>query len=228
MPLPLEFESDAQLHVAAVDGIQRPRTRGVIGHRVRSSDVRVTRRAGLPVVDPVSTWCQLGELLELDDLIAVGDYIVSGRPTSSGREPALAALSDLHGAVMRRAGRRGVKRVESALTQIRTGVDSRRETILRLLLLRADLPEPAINRRAYADDGTYLGKPDLSYPELKIAFEYEGDGHRTDARQFRRDIARHERFEDACWRVFRVTARDLYQDCENFISRVRRAIAQRS
>jgi len=43
---------------------------------------------------------------------------------------------------------------------------------------------------------------------VKIALEYEGDHHRTDRRQFRRDIRRFEALADMGWLTIRVTAED--------------------
>ncbi|WP_147375385.1 hypothetical protein [Jiangella rhizosphaerae] len=37
------------------------------------------------------------------------------------------------------------------------------------------------------ETGAWLARPDLSYPHLKIAIEYDGDHHRTDQRQWRHD-----------------------------------------
>ena len=43
-----------------------------------------------------------------------------------------------------------------------------------------------------------------------MIFEYEGDGHRTDRDQWLDDIDRRELFEDAGFRVVRVTTRDVF------------------
>lgn len=226
MPLPRALEEAPALHVSVFDG-NRPRGRGIAGHRLCPGDVKVRKHEGFPVSDVVSTWCQLASELGVDDLIAVGDFIVSGRVTGGGREPPLATLEELAHGTRRWIGRRGARRLAEAIGFVRTGVDSRPETHLRMLLVRAGLPEPAINLAAFDKGGRRLGRPDLSYPRLLIAFEYEGDYHRTDADTFRYDIFRHELFEDEGWRVFRVTSHDLYVDPDGFLRRVRRAIAER-
>ncbi len=61
--------------------------------------------------------------------------------------------------------------------------------------------------------------------EWRIAIEYDGDHHRTDERQFARDIARVERLEAADWIVIRVTAKDKPADV---LRRIRAAIARRA
>ena len=65
------------------------------------------------------------------------------------------------------------------------------------------------------------------YPEWRVVLEYEGDGHRTDQRQWRRDIARREKFESADWRVIHVHRDDVLAEPEAFIARVCRILAQR-
>ncbi len=62
---------------------------------------------------------------------------------------------------------------------------------------------------------------------LRIAIEYEGDVHRLDRDTFRDDIDRRERFEDAGWRVIRVTAEHL-QRPHALVERIRSALAARA
>ncbi|HEX6956225.1 MAG TPA: DUF559 domain-containing protein [Agromyces sp.] len=75
-------------------------------------------------------------------------------------------------------------------------------------------------------DGTLVLHPDLADPELRIAIEYEGSRHREPGR-WERDIERRELFEDAGWRVIRVTAAAL-ADPTALVARVRRIIAART
>jgi very-short-patch-repair endonuclease len=68
---------------------------------------------------------------------------------------------------------------------------------------------------------------DLAYPLLRIAIEFEGDQHRTDPRQWQRDIEKHERLADLGWRVIRVSREHVFADPESIVRRVRGAIAAR-
>jgi very-short-patch-repair endonuclease len=97
---------------------------------------------------------------------------------------------------------------------------------VRLVIVRSGLPEPTVGHTVIDTDGYFVGTPDLAYIPERIAIEYEGDGHRTDARVFRDDIARRELFEIAGWRVLRVTSDDL-RDTVHLVERVRRLLAQR-
>jgi very-short-patch-repair endonuclease len=99
------------------------------------------------------------------------------------------------------------------------------ETLLRLLLIRSGLPEPDVNPPMLIAGKTL--HPDLAYPQWRVVLEYEGDGHRTDPRQWRRDITRREAFEDAGYRVIRVHSEDVLAEPAAFLSRVCRILAQR-
>lgn len=202
MPLPGRARQPLGLHVSAPPGAPAPRGRGVIGHRGDAATSHTLLVNGLRVLPPEIVWCQLATALSWGQLVAAGDYLVSGtRPISTAQL--------LTTAVAHWSPRRGVSALRLALPALRVGVDSPKETELRLLLMSWGMPEPLVNRRYYDDLGRYLGRADLSWPELRIVFEYEGDHHRTNRETFRHDLSRRERFESAGWSVVRVTDRDL-------------------
>ena len=49
----------------------------------------------------------------------------------------------------------------------------------------------------------------MGWEDIKVAVEYEGDHHRTDRRQFNRDIARVDALTELGWIVVRVTVEDV-------------------
>ncbi len=110
---------------------------------------------------------------------------------------------------------------------MRIGPASRPESLLRLVIVAAGLPEPVIAPPVEVAGGRLTLHPDLAYPELRIAIEYEGDGHR-EARRWERDIERRELLEDAGWRIIRVTHRALVGDPDVVVERIRRARSARS
>lgn len=226
IPLPPRFLFDLSVHVAVNEEHQPPRVDEVVGHSLAGVEAHFREHDGFTVTDPVSTWCQLGPLLSVYDLVAAGDYLVSGRVVEGGREPALATLEQLREGIRRYAGKRGVKKLRAAIELVRTGVDSRPESWLRLLLIDDGLPEPVINVPIFDELGNRLGKPDLAYPWARMVFDYEGDGHRVSQKQFRSDITRRETFEAARWRYLRVSSDDVFTAPTPFIARVRTIIAQ--
>lgn len=216
---PLPYSRDTRLHVTSVGTGDRMRRPGVVGHRAAA--LPRTLHLGLPIVEPARVWVQLATVLTHDDLVAVGDYFVT--PQRRSHTPAITSLDGLGAAVPERA--RSSARARRALADVRVGAESRMESRLRLLLTRAGLPEPLINPAVRIGD-TAL-HPDLLYPQWRVVLEYEGDGHRTDARQWRRDIWRREVFESGGWRVIRVHRDDLLTEPEAFLARVCRVLAQR-
>ena len=110
---------------------------------------------------------------------------------------------------------------------MRIGAASRPETLLRLVIVAAGLPEPVIAAPVEVAGGRLTLHPDLAYPDLRIAIEYEGDGHR-EARRWERDIERRELLEDAGWRVIRITHRALVGDPDAVVERIHRARRTRS
>jgi len=102
------------------------------------------------------------------------------------------------------------------------------ESRARWLLVDAGLPCPAVNVAARDYLGHFLTLPDLSYPDLKIAIEYDGDIHRTDKATWRRDIRRRQALEAAGWRVITCTADDVLRNPERLVAWVRAAIRDRT
>jgi len=211
-------------HVSVAFPRTPPRGEGVIGHSLR----RVSRvvEFGLPASDPAFAWCEAAALLSTDQLIATGDALLTGRRVDGTREPGVTSLDELEAAARLHAGSPGIRKLARALSLVRAGVDSPRETFTRLLLLRGGLPEPAVDVPIEVAGGLVLHS-DLGYPELRIAIEYDGDGHRTSRQQWQRDVERYELMREAGWTVIRVTAETLDRDPQRLVARVRVAIESR-
>lgn len=227
MPLPPWLERDRTLHVSTLRSVCRPRMEGVVGHRLSAAGISTRLSDGFVVADPVTVWLQLATVLEVDDLIAVGDYLLSGRRTDFGREPALTTIEEIVARAARFMNRRGARTVADAIGELRTGVDSRPESRVRMLLIRAGLPEPLINDVTFDRNGKKLGTPDLKYVWARTVLEYEGEEHRANKTRFRRDIFRRELFEDADWRVIRVVKDDVFDHPHAFVARTKRTLARR-
>lgn len=105
-------------------------------------------------------------------------------------------------------GHRNIRRARRALALVDAGAESPRETWLRLLLIEAGYPRPRTQIPVYGEYGELVAVLDMGWEDVKLAVEYEGDHHRTDRRQFNRDIARYEALADLGWMGIRVTADD--------------------
>ncbi|KHK95457.1 hypothetical protein LK09_18845 [Microbacterium mangrovi] len=211
--IPVPHRVDAPVQVGVLLPHRAPRGGGVEGHAYAHHLVAIRDLDGVAVSSPASTWAQLGAVLGVHDLVAAGDGIVRV-PRLAGGEPgdpasALGTVEQLAAAI--EAGRRtGIGRLREALPLIRVGASSRAETLVRLDLVEAGLPEPALDVEVRHGSGRLLGISDLAYPGLRIAVEYEGDQHRTDPRQWERDIEKYRAYERAGWAVVRLTARNVF------------------
>jgi len=216
IPIPYELESRVDIDVT-VAGTSAPRRIGVIGHRTGRLPDRVILE-GLPVIPVEQSWIQLAPLLSLDDLIVAGDFLVRRkRPASS-----LEKLADVASAA---TGLPGAARARAALDEIRTGTDSPRESKLRLVIIRAGLPEPVIGHTVYFQ-GHFVGTPDLAFVKERIALDYDGSIHRDDERVYNDDVERRQLFADAEWRYITVTRENLRVP-RGFLARLERLLRER-
>ena len=178
-------------------------------------------RRDLPVLDPATTWCQLGTVLAPDDLVVAADYLVR-------RKRPLCTLEQLAAAAESMGSARGARAIRAALPRVRSGTDSPMESRLRLILIAAGLPEPVIGFVVKNQYGDFVATPDLSYVKERIAIEYEGEIHRTDPNVYAADIERRERLEEAKWLVIRVVKEHITLRRPWLLERVRTALAERA
>lgn len=210
MPLPfhLMVRESGLLDIAAA-----PRRRDVpyvrwhrLG-RLSAGDVLEVR--GVRMTSRVRTWGDLAAVLSIDELISVADHLIRWpRFHFEGRHRPYSNLAELSSSVEERSGRRGNVKLRSALEMARVGSDSPAETMLRLHLARADLPEPRLNL-AIVEGGVDLGQPDLSWPAFRVCAEHEGPSHLTREQQ-ERDIGRTEARVRHGWIEVRTVAADLH------------------
>jgi hypothetical protein len=214
--LPLALFDSTRLHVSALPPAREPRTRGVTGHRLDLPIEHLTLRHGLPVPTAAETWAQLGALYGVEDLVAVGDAVLTRQ---------LAERADLE-EVTRRLARRGVSDLREALPLLRAGAESPRESLVRLILVRAGLPEPELNSDLRDDSGRFVARLDLAYPEFRVAVEYDGRQH-ADLVQFRRDADRWPAIAAQGWLLVRVVDHHLRDPVRLVVAPVERALRSR-
>ncbi|OBK46311.1 hypothetical protein [Mycobacterium sp. 1081908.1] len=115
-------------------------------------------------------------------------------------------IADAELVAERYKGHRNIRRARRALTLVDAGAESPRETWLRLMVIEAGYPPPQTQIPVYGEYGELVAVVDLGWEDLKIALEYEGDHHRTDRGQLRRDIERYEALHAMGWITIRVMA----------------------
>ena len=216
-PLRMHRLDPTVLHITTYSDNARRRRIGLRVHPMPRDERRVLVK-GMMATHPVDTWCALSALLTLDELVAIGDHLVR-------RQSPDATMDDLRVAVDRYAGRHGAKRLREALELVRPRTDSPKETELRLILVRAGLPEPEVNISVRDREGRHIKLGDLVYEEERVLVEYDGEQHRTDSEQYAKDARDLERATNAGWKVIRVRKGD--RDAREIVARVRLALGRR-
>lgn len=173
-------------------------------------------RHGLPVTSPGTTFMHLAVSLDLVKLTAFGDMLVKRQVITVDELRSYAAGWTHHG---RRAG-------QLAASYVRDRVESIPESNLRMLMMLAGLPEPAINHWVVDEHGVGRYRLDLAYPECKVAVEYDGRWH-DDPEQAARDEIRREWLRARGWTIVVVKADDLYRQPDATLDRIASALADR-
>ena len=229
-PVPIIPTSPHMIEVVVTTTASLPRRSGIVGRRLSPALFHIAQREGFPTLDPASLWATVGPRLTLPDRVALGDAIVRepriGGPRGRAVRPPHATIEELAQVTAQpRLQHRSL--LLEALPLLRTGSASAPESHLRLALLEAGLPEPALDVDVYDGSGHYLGTTECVYPEPKVALEYEGDHHRTDPNQWNRDIQKQSDYEEAGWKYIRITAEKLYRRRADQMEKIRRALTHR-
>ncbi|GAA1964630.1 hypothetical protein [Agromyces allii] len=215
LPLPLAVECDARVHVTALEGGRAPRRSGVAGYSTTGHPpVRQVR--GLRVLAPADAWCSLAGRLQHDDLVAAGDRLV-GLPSP------LASFDEIDRAIARHGNRAGAANLRRARADLRANSYSRPETLARLALLRAGLPEAEPNGVIELRSGRRT-RGDLVFRTYKVLVEYDGEHHRLDLGQWTTDVTRLNDLAADGWLVIRATKRMALAD---LVTRAERALRDR-
>ena len=219
LPVPSRLARVRPVHVGVPAPAPAMDRRDVVGHSLRIEPDDLVDRGPLRITSPARTWLDLAALLTLAELVAVGDYLLYW-------ESPIVTRGELADALARYPGRRGLARARAALPLLRTRSESPRESVLRVIIVLAGLPEPECNYRAFDSQGRFLARGDLVYPDYKLFLEYQGDHHRTDRAQWRSDIRRIGRLEDNGWQVLQFTDDDL-RDPAALVARIGRRLRDR-
>ena len=229
-PIPRALRFAPELHVVVPRPRRAPKGAGVRGHSIEFSAADVERVLAvapstqelLPValVDESLTLLTCATQLALPDLVALADAMLRRAAVEGRTDPMLAALQ-------RGPGRPGFAGLVRAAPLRRAGVRSRAETLLRLMIASAGLPEPEVAHPVHStalSSERWTAEADLAWPNFGVLVEYEGDGHRTSRRQFATDLRRFDRYADEGWRAVRATRADVFDDPRELMSRIARRL----
>lgn len=190
-------------------------TRSPAGIRCRNMallDNEVCIVRGIVATTPERTAFDLARSGDVDSAVERVDALLN----ATSIEPAdIALLAEGH------PRHRGLRQLGTVLEFVDGGAESPRETSLRLMLARTEIPRPQTQFTVVDDYGRFVARLDLAWPELLVAAEYDGDQHRTDRNQYVRDMRRLEMLANMGWIVIRVVKEDKPAEV---VRRVRAAI----
>lgn len=220
MQLPLRFAAMRPLHISVAPPTRAPTGADVVGHQTALVDDDITVHQGVPVTTLERTWCDLAPLLTDEDLVAVGDDVLG-----QGQEH-FPTIDSLCAAIERYPGNSRRLRLARVAEFLTDRSESDPESRFRWRFARAGLPHAAPNLEIFSPDGELIARCDLAFEEYRVAFDYEGDHHRTSRRQWRKDLRRVPRIQDLGWHHIRGSALDL-GDSRDLIARLRRVLRER-
>ncbi len=232
LPLPRRCRHEPVVHVSVPRPRRAPKSAGVAGHSIELPRDRVEHllvvasgtRELLPVrlVDEPTTLVTCATQLSLADLVALADAMLQ-RATSEGRADPMPAALTLG------VGKPGHARLARAAVLRRAGVRSRAETLVRLQIASAGLPEPVVAHVVQSTSRSseyWTAEADLAWPAFGVLLEYEGDIHRTSRRRFTSDVRRFERYADEGWRALRATRDDVFESPSELLMRLERRLRE--
>ncbi|MBC7443090.1 MAG: hypothetical protein H7311_11350 [Ramlibacter sp.] len=178
------------------------RCAGTVGHKLQLGEGDLQDWTGMRLTTPARTWCDLSGVLDLEDLVAAGDYIVHHRYPLCSRE-------DLESGIARHPGRRGRGRLLEAFPLLDERAESRPESIIRVTVVRAGIEGLSPNVPIADAHGHVFARADLCFPAHRVIFEYQGDYHRSEPGRWRKDRTRIARLAAAGWHVVEIAADEL-------------------
>ena len=228
-PLPGRLYRDPAVHLSLEKQKPRIQRAGVRAHRITGAAHRAVTLPGsrdIRLTGPEWLFLELAPLCSLEELVAVGDWLVrEPRHWAERRDLAYSTPEDLRKRLDTAGRVPGKLRAREALDLVRVGADSPKETAFRLALIRAGLPEPELQVRLEVL-GPVTRYADAAYPEYRIAIQYDGAGHFT-PQQARADQRRDNEFVAAGWLVLRFNVADDRECYVSAVAQVRAALLSR-
>lgn len=198
-----EMDPDARTHLPVLVCASRPRRlRPLVGARLFRSDLGpddVASIDGVPVTAPVRTAFDLARLWRTTPAVVALDRL---------RGLGLVSGDDVAAQIAAHPGWLGVGRARRASSLSDDGVESPRESMMRLLWLGTRLPRPLCNPVIHDRAGRSVARVDLLDDAAGLVAEYDGADH-ADARRRWSDAVREEALEGLGLVVVRANDPDI-------------------
>lgn len=193
------FTTDDTVHIAVPSTGGPVRRLAVRAHEWWLTSEHRTTAQGLPVVTAARNFLELSQHLRLEQLVAFGDAALHSGATD------LAALNSTLTVATRR---RGVVQAREALALLNPKAESPPESIVRVRMHLAGLPEAVAQDVIVDADGAFVARVDLHIRRYRVIIEYEGRHHRDEI-QFEADLRRRNRLQSLGYVVIHLEASSL-------------------
>ncbi|UKA49067.1 endonuclease domain-containing protein [Arthrobacter sp. FW305-123] len=221
--LPPWLSDSNELHLSKPRHLPSVRRKGVIGHTVIASADEVEYVRGIRMSTRSRTWLDLARRVTVPDLVCMGDELIRiPRPEFEERETPFTTLEALRKLVDRHKNLQGVVRAREALDLMRVGADSAPESLLRLAMLDAGIPEPELQVKLRPSD-PFSPSADLGFRARRVALQYDG-GHHQEREQIFSDRRRDKAFEAAGWTVLKFGKEDLADNFSSATKKIKSAL----
>lgn len=202
---PPQWQESADIYLYTLHN-KRVRRRGIQQLRGKLTQLEIREHGGHYITTVERTFLDLGLTMSARQLVYVADGLL---PAPGRQRVSLTTMGSLREYLQQKKNHRGKEACLEALDLAVEGVDSVKETELRLLLGDYGISSLAVNPVIRDSRGAYVCEPDLADFSRKISIQYEGI-HHTDLRQMRLDEERRARTHAAGWIEVRIFAADLY------------------
>lgn len=207
---------DPDVPAELVHGNRRPPAMLTV-HSDRLLAHETTEVHGMTVTTAARTAFDIGRRLPVTEGVQRLDALIAA---TNLKVSEIQAVADQH------RGARGLCRLRATLALVDGGAESPYESLVRLMLVQAGLPQPETQIHVVDEWGSTVAYLDIGWREYRVAVEYDGAQHWTDARQRRRDIERLAGLEALGWIIIRVSS-DMLRTPATIVARVRAALASR-
>jgi hypothetical protein len=207
---------DAPVEITAPRTLRLPSRAGVV---VRRSDLQapdiVVLDDGIPITTPVRTAFDVARRCDVQEAIVAVDALLRacGLPLADISAYANDGRASWHGA----------RRIPAVLALAAPGAESPMETRLRLVLVRAGLPDAVLQHRVLDLRGRVVARLDLAYPGARLGVEYDGE-HHLEPTAVRRDLLRQNALRALGWSVLRFTSDDVLRAPRRLAAQVAAAL----
>lgn len=228
LPLPHRVRRQAKTHLTAInqcfDAAIDP---AVVLHRAQQPPAGLATVHGVRLAPLGRVFVEASTNLSVTEQVCLADQMVRvPRQEFEGRRRPLITPEELSRAVADQRRRPGIVQARRALELVRVGADSPPETLLRLALISAGLPEPQLQIRLDPDD-PYSPVGDAGYRTQRIVLQYDGAHHFTSEQQAH-DQRRNAEFEADGWAVVIANREDLRENFRRVTRRLATLLAARS